>query len=176
MLFDRLDRFTAQLGRYTLRISIAALIFVMLLIVVDAVSRKVKTAGGIVGGIEVVQFALVVGIFASFAFCQSCHAHVRVLMLVMHFPEKIRFIIYSFGCAIGVFIVGVMVYASASQAYYSLNMKTISAILYVPLYPFYIIESVCMLLYLLTILWDLIKGIAALKSQRIAKEIQKDWL
>ena len=151
---------------------------IMVVIVADVILRKFGGAG-ITGAYEIVQVVLSAGVFAGFAYTQSEHGHVHVTLLISHFPQKIRFLVYG--------ILAILSTAAAFFAAYGAYLATLdnykkflngagtTGVLRIPYYPFYIIEIICMAMLGVALAWDMIKSFIAIGNKEVAEEIQSTW-
>lgn len=149
---------------------------VMVLIVVDVVMGKVT--GGVtrvIGAYEIIQYLLLCGVFASFAYTQSLHGHVHVTMLISKFPQKLRFLIYGITYILSAATAALLTYAAAAQANYSISAGTKTGVLGIPLFPFFWVECFCMAIFAITLVWDVIKSFIAMFNKEVAEEIQSTW-
>ena len=79
------------------------------------------------------------------------------------------------GLALSAFMAGLLAWASFAEAASKLKSGSATAILHIRFYPFYYIQGICMLVFMLTLLYDMAYGIAALLNDRYGAEITKDW-
>ena len=75
-------------------------------------------------------------------------------------------------CAVASLLVA---YAAARQANVALTSNYTTGILLIPLYPFYWVEVVSMIVLCIAFLLDMTKSVRALFNREIAEEIQGEW-
>ena len=172
-----LEKIDAVIGKFTLAVSamsIIGILGVMLIIVCDILKRLI-TNEALIGTYEIVERLLMCAVFASFAYTQYKKGHVRVTMLVTHFPQKLQFLLYALTCLASVILSGLLCYAVVGQVQYSYTAGTSTGVLFIPLYPFFIIECIAMAIYAITVLWDAVKGFLALGSKSAADFLTAGW-
>ena len=174
----KIDKILHKLSGIILILGYISFIGVMLVICIDVVMRKVAT-NGITGAYEIVEVVLSVGVFAGFAYCQSEHGHVHVTLLLQLFPQKLRFFIYglmSIFSTIAAFAVAYAAYLQAGDSYAKfLKGAGTTGVIRIPYFPFYWVEIVCMIVFGLTLAWDMIKNFIAIGHKDLAEEIQSTW-
>ena len=151
---------------------------IMIIIVVDVIWRKAGGAG-ITGAYEIVQVVLAAGVFAGFAYTQSEHGHVHVTLLISHFPQKLRFIVYGLLAILSTAAAFIAAYGAflGFQDNYKkfLNGAGATGVIGIPYFPFYIIECICMFMLGVALAWDMIKSFIAVGNKEVAEEIQSTW-
>lgn len=155
-------------------ISIFTLVAVVLIIVIDVFMRFIL-GSTLRGAYEMVQYVLMLSIFSSFAYCQTERGHVHVTMLISLFPKKLRFILYALTTLLagaGSFAVA---YSAIKQGSVYLASNMTSGVLLMPLFPFYWVEGICMAVFGLALLWEVVKSTLAIWNPTIAEEIQSSW-
>ena len=170
-----IDKKIAILTRIAFYISMVSVLFVMCLVILEAFLRKIILQS-ILGSYEIASFALLCAVFASWSYCQTEKGHVRVFLVIMRFPNTLRLILNAFSCLVGTVIIVYLVYAAIVQTEYAYTENTVSGILLIKFYPFYIYEAVTMALFAVTLAWDFIKSLVALKDKELSAEIQKEWI
>lgn len=155
-------------------ITFAAFMIMMILIVVDVCMRTI-TGSSLRGTYEIVERLLMTGVFASIAYTQTQHGHVHVTMLLSHLPEKVAFVINGIMSLLSTVVILLVLYASILQTQFSYSYHTVTGVLYIPLWPFYVVESIGMAIFAVTVLWDTVKNFIALKNKEVAEEIKATW-
>ncbi len=173
-MFEKIDKGLSRITGIVSIISYGGFLAVMLLIVVDVVLRKTIDTG-VKGTMEMVERMLMCAVFAGFAYTQSLQGHVHVTMLISHFPAKARFAAFGVTGIISAAAAFVLTYAAVYQANVSYSMSTRTGVLGIPLFPFFWVEAVCMAMFGVTLLWEVIKSFAAIGNQKLAEEIQSSW-
>ena len=174
-MIAKIDKNISKLTLVAFYISMFSVLFVMCLVILDAFLRKIVLQS-ILGSYEIASFALLCAVFASWSYCQTQKGHVRVFLVIMRFPNTVRMILNAFSCLVGTVIIVYLVYAAIVQTEYSLTEGTVSGVLLIKFYPFYIYEAVTMTLFAITLAWDFVKSLIALKDKELSAEIQKEWI
>lgn len=154
-------------------ISVLCIVGVIALITVDVVIRKF--GGNVKGAYEITERLLMCMVFSGLAYTESKRGHIYVTMLLGAFPRALRFGIFGLMQLASTAMSFYVAYAAYSQTLVSLKTKTCTTVLQIPLYPFYAIESVCMVLFGIALLWACIKSFMAIKNDELAEEIQGSW-
>ena len=147
---------------------------IMLLIVLDVTLRKLLNSP-VPGAYELVQYALMASVFASFAYCQSERGHIHITMLIRLMPQKLRFAAYSFTGLLSAVIAGYLGYAAIRQAKQAFEFNYTTGLLKFAVFPFFWIMAVAMFLFTIAILFDVMRSVIAMFNKEFADEIQKDW-
>lgn len=155
-------------------ISFVGFFFIMAITVCDILIRYIS-GDSILGVYEIVERTMICAVFASFAYTQTEHAHVQITLVAAKYPPKLKFVMlalnYLLSAAASVFVA----YAAVRQANVAMASHYTTGILLIPLYPFYWIECVSMIVLCAAFLFDMVKSIAALFNREIAEEIQAEW-
>ncbi|MCD7927524.1 MAG: TRAP transporter small permease [Oscillospiraceae bacterium] len=169
-----LEKIVKKLTGVVSIVSAVGFLFIMVITVCDIVIRYI-TSDSILGVYEIVERTMVCAVFAGFAYTQTEHAHVQITLLAAKYPAKLKFIMLALNnllcAAASVFVA----YAAAKQAGVALASNYTTGILLIPLYPFYWVEVVSMVVLCIAFLLDMVKSIGALGSQELAQEIQGEW-
>lgn len=173
-MFHKIDKTLLRVTTAVSIVSYIGFLFIMALTVADVALRKI-TGVGITGTMELVERTLMCSVFAGFAYTQSLGGHVHVTMLIMHFPAKLRFVCYGVMGMLSTLIAAALGYAGITQAQYSHMAATRTGVLGIPLYPFFIVEGICMICFAIALLWDVIKSFMAIGNAELAAEIQSEW-
>jgi len=171
----KVDKIFSGLTSVVSVVSYVGFFAVMMIIVVDVLLRKIG-GSSINGAYELVERTLMCGVFASFAYTQSEHGHVRVTMFFSKLPRAIRFIVNALTYLLGAVAAGALSYAAYIQTIYSSSVGTKTGVLGIPLAPFFLIETACMAVFIVVLLWDAVKSLAAITDQELAENIMKDWV
>lgn len=173
-MIKKIDKISLTLTSVVSIVSYVGFLAVMLLIVVDVLLRKV-VGSGVTGAYEMVERLLMVAVFASFAYTQSKQGHVHVTMFISKLPSVLRFILVGLTGILSSGAAFLLAYAAVLQAKSSLALGTKTGVLGIALCPFFWVEAVCMAVFGIALLWDVIKSFAAIKNKEVAQEIQSHW-
>lgn len=173
-MMKKIDKGISLLTGIVSTVSYIGFLAVMAVIAIDVVMRKMF-GNGITGAYEIVQYVLMCGVFASFAYCQSLRGHVHVTMFISKLPAKPRFLVYGLTGLLSTIAAIALTYAASVQANYSFTAGTKTGVLGIPLYPFFWVECFCMAIFAITLFWDVVKSIMAMWNQEAAEDIQSSW-
>jgi TRAP-type C4-dicarboxylate transport system permease small subunit len=146
----------------------------MILTVFDVFVRFVYN-DPILGSYEIIERMVFCGVFASFAYAQLQKSHIQITMVVMYFPNKLRFLCVALTGLLSAAIALVMAYAAVVQGGVALRSNYVTGVLMIPLHPFYWVEAATMFAFFVTLLLDAVKSAAAMFDADLAKEIQSTW-
>ena len=155
-------------------VSFAGVLAMMLLNVADVVLNKTINSP-ILGSYELTQRILMVTVFASFAYAQTKKTHINMTIIIVHFPRVLRYILFSIMYVLSIYIAARLCMAAWSQGATMLAKGMTTEVLYIPLYPFYYLESIAMGVFTLALVYDLVRSVVAIFSEEMAVEIQKEW-
>ena len=165
------EKFTTCLGY----VSFVCVIAMMMLNVVDVVLDKVTESTRVIGAYEITQRLLMCAVFASFAYGQSKKAHINMTLIIAKFPRPLRFAVFSLMSLLSVVAAGAMTWAAYVQILDCLNKGYMTEVLYIPLWPFYVVECVAMAVFTIVLLYDTVLYVIAIFRDDFAEMIQKDW-
>lgn len=164
------EKFTTWFGY----VSFICVIAMMLLNVADVVLDKVANTR-VIGAYEITQRLLMCAVFASFAYGQSKKSHINMTIVIAKFPRALRFTIFSLMSLLSVATAGAMTWAAYVQILDCLNKGYMTEVLYIPLWPFYVVECVSMAIFTIALLYDAVLDIIAISRDDYAEMIQKEW-
>ncbi len=150
------------------------IVVIMVFIVADVLARGVMQQG-ILGAYEIVERLLLVMLFAVFAYTQTHKGHIHVTLFLPKFPRVIRMLLYGTLELLSFITAAFCAYSIVMQGNYSLTADTTTAVLRIPLYPFYYIAAAGMFLFAITLFWDAIKCYIGIKNIDVCNEIQSKW-
>jgi len=165
-----MEKFTTFVGYF----SFICIIILMLMNVCDVALNKIFNKN-IIGAYEISQRLLMCAVFASFAYAQSKKAHINMTLVIEKFPRAIRFIIFTLMSVLSAFASGAMTWAAYKQTLDCVAKGYVTEVLYIPLWPFYVVEIIAMAIFTVTIVYDTVLYAIAIKRDDFAEMIQKDW-
>ena len=174
---EKVKRFDAHVDRFTLwvaTISFICVVIMMLMNVADVIIAFLFQTH-ILGAYELTQRLLMCAVFTAFAYGQAKKSHINMTIIIVHFPRPLRFIIFSLMGVLSVIASGAMTYAAAVQTGVAVNAGYMTEVLYIPLWPFYVVETAAMALFTLALLFDTVLSILAIFQEDVAKLVQADW-
>mgnify|MGYP000628752044 CR=1 FL=1 len=154
-------------------VSFVGVAFLMLLNVADGVMNKL-TGQSILGAYEISQSTLMCTVFASFAYGQVHKTHIHMTLLIERFPGRSKFIPFL-GNLLSTVLAGIMTYATFFRANRQLTNGAVSDILHYSVAPLYYIEAVCMIVFMIVLLYDTILSLMAIFKGECAQEISSHW-
>lgn len=164
------EKFTTFVGCF----SFICVVAMMLLNVGDVLLNKI-TNKNILGAYEITQRLLMCAVFSSFAYAQSKKAHINMTIIIEKLPRPIRFILFSLMSVLSVVAAGAMTWAAYVQTLDCINKGYVTEVLYIPLWPFYVVMTIAMAIFTITIIYDTILYIIAIFRDDYAEMIQEDW-
>ena len=174
---DKIKRFNDHVHRFTQAIAVISFVCVlamMLMNVADVVIGYLfKTH--ILGAYELTQRMLMCAVFTAFAYGQSKKSHINMTIVIVHFPRPLRFSVFTLMSLLSVLAAGAMTYAAAVQTGVAVSTGYMTEVLYIPLWPFYVIETAAMALFTLALIYDTILSAIAIFREDYAKMIQAEW-
>ncbi|MBR5701951.1 MAG: TRAP transporter small permease [Oscillospiraceae bacterium] len=174
---EKVQKFNAGVHRFTQAIaliSFVCVLFMMLMNVADVIMGYLFQTH-ILGAYELTQRMLMCAVFTAFAYGQSKKSHINMTIIIVHFPRPLRFIIFTLMGILSVLAAGAMTYAAAVQTGVAINTGYMTEVLYIPLWPFYVIETAAMGIFTLALIYDTILSVIAIFREDYAQMIQADW-
>lgn len=156
-------------------LSMAMCVVMTVLLVVDVLARKIGLFT-IKGCYEIIQVCLCTFIFSTWAYVQSVHGHIHVVMFIQKMGKIARFICFGVTSLISTVTMGIGAYAVYLQIFSMIDSGESTANLLIPFWPFYVIECIAFALFTITLLIDCVKAFAALFNHEIAEEVQSTWV
>lgn len=167
----KIENFVAK---FTL-ISFICTIAIMLLNCADVFMSKVFTKP-IAGAYEITQLLMLCTVIGSYAYGQTMKKHINMGLLVSKFPIVPRYLITGILGAASVAITVIIAIAAFQQAGVAMNKQTVTGTLFIPWWPFYIVEGICMLVFAVTLLYDTLMTFAALGNDAEIREyVESKW-
>jgi len=151
-------------------------ISVMILITVLNVILRYVFNAPISGSMEIGEYSLLVAVFASFSHGQMVKSHVAVTALLVKFPRRLKYIVFTILNLLGTVVVTAASIAAGQQASIAGARGYITSILEMKTAPFLWAECVLLALFALVVLYDTVCSCFAIFDDDMAQEISKDWL
>ena len=148
------------IGYFTL-ISFVGVVAIMVLNVADVIASKVFTRP-ITGAYEITQLLMLCTVIGSYAYGQTNHTHINMGLIIGKFPRKLRYFISGILGVLSTATAIILGYAACKQAIIAMGKNTVTGALFIPWWPFYIIEGICMFILAVTLAYDTIMMFAAL--------------
>ena len=171
---EKFKKVVDTISRYTGYLSYICFALIIVLTVVDVVLRKTIDKP-IVGSYEIITYLLLVGVFSSFAYCQTLRGHIQVTMILRLLPNRAVFIIYSITSALTAIIMCFVSYAAAQQALYVMEKGFRSDTLHFVTYPFFFLECICMAVFALACVLDTVQSVHAIFNEEEQEKLLAEW-
>jgi len=170
----KISSWVERLTVWVATVSFVCVLIMMLMNVADVIIAFLFQTH-ILGAYELTQRLLMCAVFTAFAYGQSKKSHINMTIVIVHFPRVLRFILFSLMGILSVVAAGAMTYAAAFQTGVAVDAGYMTEVLYIPLWPFYVIETVAMALFTLTLLYDTVLSVIAIFREDYAQMIQAEW-
>ena len=174
---EKVQKFNAGVHRFTQAIALISFVCVLLMMLMNVadVIMGYLFQTHILGAYELTQRMLMCAVFTAFAYGQSKKSHINMTIIIVHFPRPLRFIIFTLKGILSVLAAGAMTYAAAVQTGVAVSTGYMTEVLYIPLWPFYVIETAAMGIFTLALIYDTILSVIAIFREDYAQMIQADW-
>ena len=170
----RISTFVERVTVWVATVSFICVLIMMLMNVADVVIAFLFQTH-ILGAYELTQRLLMCAVFTAFAYGQAKKSHINMTIIIVHFPRPLRFLMFSLMGILSVIAAGAMTYAAAFQTGVAVDAGYMTEVLYIPLWPFYVIETAAMALFTLTLLYDTVLSVIAIFREDYAQMIQAEW-
>lgn len=172
---SRYTKLTDNICYYMSFISMFMIFFMLVLMTVDVLLNLIIGVR-ILGAYELCTSALVLVVFSSWAYTQSQHGHIHVVLFIRKFPVKVRFLCFALTSAFSC----VVLILGARGVFLSMLEKIASgdstANLMIPLWPLVLIEFIGFVLTAFVLLKDCINAFYAVVNKEAAAEIEQTWV
>lgn len=146
---------------------VICVMIMMLLMVVDVVLRRVF-GQPITGSFELVQFLLVSMVYLGVAYTTVKRAHISIDLVTSYLSEKTVAYLESLTALLGLGLMGLITWRNLIRARELLEVHATSALLSLPLFPFYYLLALGCGLLCLVLLLQLIEALAKVFSSESA--------
>ena len=177
MQIEKVKNFSAHIEKVTKGvawISFVCVAVMMLMNVVDVIIGYLFSKH-ILGAYELTQRLLMCAVFTAFAYGQSKKTHINMTIVIAKFPRAVRFVIFTVMSILSVLAAGAMTYAAGVQTGVAISTGYMTEVLYIPLWPFYVVETVAMAIFTLALIYDTILYVVAIFRDDFAEMVQADW-
>lgn len=177
MNIEKARKLSEHIGKFTKAvawISFVCVVAMMLINVVDVIMDHTVNSH-VVGAYEITQRLLMCAVFTSFAYGQSKKTHINMTILIAKFPRALRFTLFTVMSILSIIAAGAMTWAAFSQTIVCYNKNYMTEVLYIPLYPFYIVETVAMAIFTLALIYDTVLYAISIRRNDFAEMVQADW-
>jgi TRAP-type C4-dicarboxylate transport system permease small subunit len=177
MRIEKIKRLSARIGQITKGIawiSFVCVVAMMLMNVVDVIMGYVANKH-ILGAYELTQRLLMCAVFTSFAYGQSKKTHINMTIVIAKFPRALRFVLFTVMSILSVLAAGAMTYAAWAQTAVCIEKNYLTEVLYIPLWPFYLIETIAMAIFTVALIYDTVLYVISIFRDDFAEMVQADW-
>ena len=177
MKVEKVKVFSAHVTKFTTGvawISFVCVVAMMMMNVVDVILGYIANVH-ILGAYELTQRLLMCAVFTSFAYGQSKKTHINMTIVIAKFPRALRFILFTIMSILSVIAAVYMTYAAGVQTGVAISTGYMTEVLYIPLWPFYVIETLAMAIFTLALIYDTVLYVIAIFRDDFAEMVQADW-
>lgn len=157
-MFERIGRIIIQTSKSVTYAGRVAIIIIMLLVVADVTLRFLLNQP-IRGVIEIVAYLLCILVFSALAWTEAEKSHITIPIFFDRLPPRIQPVVSLFINILSFSILGLICWRSFVFAQDQRLGGYISAVLYIPTFPFVYIVCLGSALYALAVLVNLIKSL-----------------
>ena len=171
---EKIEKLFYKISAYIGSVSYVATIIMMVLNIADVIMTKFFMHN-IQGAYELTERLLMILVFACLAYGEMNDAHVHTTLFIARLPRAPKFIIYGAVSVLATFASAFWAYALRIQIGEAIRKNTVTDVLKIPLYPFYIIAFICVIIFTICLGWHMIRNFMAIKDDKSAEEITKTW-
>ena len=155
-------------------VSYVGVTVIVLLTVIDVILTK-TISKPILGAYEITEQLLLCTVFASFAYGQTKKSHINMALVISRLPRTLRYLCFAVMSFVSVVVAALMGYAAVLQAISNYQTNVVTANLFIPTFPFLIVEAVAMFIFALALLYDTVLSIGAIKNDEYAEIVASGW-
>lgn len=155
-------------------VSFACFLAICTLSVADVIGQRVFNHP-ILGAYEIVERLMLCAVFCAFAYGQTEKTHINMTLVIAKLPRVPQMIVFSVMAVLSVAMAAVLTYAAGVQIGVALDAGTVTGMLHIPLWPFYIVECAAMAVFTITLVYDAILAVGAIFSEDIAEDVRSIW-
>ena len=169
-----LDGLVTRLGTFCGMISGICLFGMMALVATD-VLRRLLFNSPILGGYEICQMLMVIVVLMGMPYALSQKAIIHVTFLLPRLPKPIRHGAWALLQIMGTGVFLLFGYGTLIHGLFLKERGAVSGTIAIPFWPFYMIAAFGLFIYALIQLYDSLKAVAAIFSEKYALEISEQW-
>ena len=170
----KIKSYVHKLAEEVSYVSFACFLVICLLSVADVIGQRVFNHP-ILGAYEIVERLMLCAVFCAFAYGQTEKTHINMTLVIAKLPRVPQMIIFSVMAILSVAIAGTLTYAAGVQIGVAIDAGTVTGMLHIPLWPFYIVECAAMAVFTLTLIYDAALSIGAIFSEELAEDVRASW-
>ena len=155
-------------------ISAVGYILIVCICVFDVLLDKLF-GSPIPGTYELIERCMATAVFASFAYTQVKKGHINMMVVIERLPRALRLILLGLVGLLSAATAGYAGYAAWTQTGTSMRMGYMTSILSIPLWPFYLLQTITLYLFAIVLLLDMLYIFVAIKSDKINEIVIEDY-
>ena len=169
--FDKVVNIITDWVAYASMVAVAVMMF---LNVADVFASKIG-GSSISGAYEITECSLMCAIFLALAYGQTQKTHVHMTLFISKLPGRTKFIPFFLGNALSMLMSILLTYATITQTRRQLADNTVTGILYIPYFPFYVIAVIGMIAFDLALAYDVILSFLAMFKDEFGELVSSHW-
>ena len=170
----RIKPVSDRIARIIAWFSFVGIMIITVLTILDVLLSKLLNSP-IPGTFEIVERLMIVTVFSAFAYGQTQKTHINMTLVLDKFPKKVQMFLFSLVGLISVCASGLLAYAAFVQTDNSIKLNYQTAVLKIPFWPFYLVEGIAMVIFTLTLLYDMILSISAIFNSKYYEIVTESW-
>jgi TRAP-type C4-dicarboxylate transport system permease small subunit len=155
-------------------VSFVGFLFIAALSVVDVILQRVFN-NPILGAYEIVERTMLCAVFCAFAYGQTQKSHINMTLILARMGRVPQMILYAIMSILSTAMAAILAYAAGIQINSAYMAGTVTGMLHIPLWPFYIVECAAMVVFTITLIYDTALSIGAIFSDQLAEEVRVSW-
>ncbi len=173
-MLNKIDKGVYRVCAAVGSLSYVGIIAMMVLNLIDVFLTKFFGIN-VQGAYELTERLLMCTVFASLAYGEVCDAHIHTTLFIARLPRVLKFLAFGVTSLLSTGASAFWTYAIWLQIFESIRTNTITAVLKIPLYPFYAFAFVCMIFMTIALAWHMIRVFLAIRNDECAEEVTKSW-
>jgi TRAP-type C4-dicarboxylate transport system permease small subunit len=150
-----LTRIAGPISRGMSGVGAVVLAALMFLAAMDVLLRYVFNRP-ISGALELIQYMMVITVVSGFALCTIEKSHIRVEVLIGRCPPKVQTLLYCVTSFLSLGLIVLFTWQSVVYAVLLRDSNLTSPVLFIPAFPFAIIQALAMAVFCLALLGEFV--------------------
>jgi TRAP-type C4-dicarboxylate transport system permease small subunit len=155
----RIEVVVTQISRVLNVIGISSIGILMLMITADVIGRFLFDRP-IMGTVDIAQYAMVVAVYCSVAYCAVVKGHVSVDLVVSRLPQRVQAAIDSVTHLFSLALFSLVAWGATRELVRSIGREEVSWTINIPTWPFRIVLITGVVMLYLVLLIDLFHMVA----------------
>jgi TRAP-type C4-dicarboxylate transport system permease small subunit len=155
-------------------VSFVGFLFIAGLSVVDVFLQRIFN-NPILGAYELVERTMLCAVFCAFAYGQTQKSHINMTLVLARMGRVPQMILFSVMGILSTAMAAILAYAAWIQIFSAYSVGTVTGMLHIPLWPFYIVECIAVVVFTITLIYDTALSIGAIFSDQLAEEVRSSW-